>query len=304
MKKMTLLIIISFGHILLGSENSSSSNFDFLPLQVGNEWQFIGINPMSNDTSYTSFKVLTDTLMPNNKSYFEVENFYIFPELRYLRVDSIEEKVYSYFPYDDSLAYPDSEDVIFELNVPASGFYYTSWWGPIYIHSGMCKISFWPDSTSYYEYLFRITTSLDYCTITLGENIGFIEFTFMPLETIVYKLIAVRLNGQVYGNFVNISDPKSELIEDFILYQNYPNPFNSNTVIKFYHSKTEYLDLSIYNVQGQCIITLLKEEFPAGQKIISWDGKDANGKEISSGIYYYVLRQRNNLKCKRLLYIK
>lgn len=298
------IILISFG-FLQADENIFSSNLDFLPLQVGNEWQFIEIDPFSYDTSYLSFKVLTDTLMPNNKNYFELENLDDFGYgLKYLRLDSIEERVYYYIPIDDSISYPDSESVLFELILPDSGYYYTPSQILVEMDSGTVNLSFWPDSLPYYCYTFWHIYLLEYKTISIAKDIGFIQWTLNPFETYRWDIIAVKLNGQVYGNFVGIREPELSKVHTLDLYQNYPNPFNSITVIQFYHSKTEYIDLSIYTVNGQHIITLLKEKLLAGEYKVKWYGRNAYGAEISSGVYYYILKTRDNIKSKKLLFLK
>jgi hypothetical protein len=77
--------------------------------------------------------------------------------------------------------------------------------------------------------------------------------------------------------------------KDFELYQSYPNPFNNQTIIKYDLLKPCQVSLTIYNILGQKVKTLVNERQEAGSKTVSWDGKDEKGKDMSSGIYFYQL---------------
>jgi len=70
----------------------------------------------------------------------------------------------------------------------------------------------------------------------------------------------------------------------FRLDQNYPNPFNPNTIINFELPATNHVDLSIYNLLGQKVTTLLSEVRSSGIHQIEW-----NASNFSSGIYFYRL---------------
>jgi hypothetical protein len=80
--------------------------------------------------------------------------------------------------------------------------------------------------------------------------------------------------------------------KDFELYQSYPNPFNNQTIIKYDLLKSCQVTLTIYNILGQKVKTLVNQRQEAGTKIINWDGKDEKGKDLASGIYFYQLKVR------------
>ena len=73
----------------------------------------------------------------------------------------------------------------------------------------------------------------------------------------------------------------------FSLAQNRPNPFNPSTMIEFSLARTTHVELSVYNVLGQKVVTLVGGEMEAGPHQVTWDGTDANGDEVASGIYLY-----------------
>ena len=73
------------------------------------------------------------------------------------------------------------------------------------------------------------------------------------------------------------------------LQQNYPNPFNPRTEILFDIRFQDLATLKIYNIKGQEIITLINKVINPGFHKVSWNGVNANGRELSSGMYFYEL---------------
>jgi hypothetical protein len=91
---------------------------------------------------------------------------------------------------------------------------------------------------------------------------------------------------------------------EFELSQNYPNPFNPETEIEYALKKTGHVTLYIYNVLGEKVKTLLDQNQPAGFYQINWDGKNDNGKPISSGIYLYKLEVNGFSEARKMLLLK
>jgi hypothetical protein len=85
----------------------------------------------------------------------------------------------------------------------------------------------------------------------------------------------------------------------FNLHQNYPNPFNPVTVINWQLAVSSDVDLSIYNILGQKVATLVSENQNAGIHSIEW-----NASAFSSGIYFYHIKAGDFVKSKRMLLIK
>jgi hypothetical protein len=86
---------------------------------------------------------------------------------------------------------------------------------------------------------------------------------------------------------------------DNYLEQNYPNPFNSKTIIN-YSVKTEgYISLSVFDVLGNKVTTLVDEEKSAGNYKVEFDGSD-----LSSGVYYYVIQTGEFISTKKLVLLK
>ncbi len=84
-------------------------------------------------------------------------------------------------------------------------------------------------------------------------------------------------------------------LPSFTLQQNHPNPFNSSTTIRFALPQTEEVELSIFNLAGQKVATLVQEPRQMGEYSIRWDGRDDAGQRLASGIYLYRLRTSGHL---------
>ena len=94
------------------------------------------------------------------------------------------------------------------------------------------------------------------------------------------------------------------------LLQNYPNPFNPNTTIPIVvGAGPEGIDqvevqLGIYNLLGQKMRTLLEGKRAAGSYQVEWDGRDEEGREVSSGLYLYRLQVGEVQQSRRLLLLR
>jgi hypothetical protein len=88
------------------------------------------------------------------------------------------------------------------------------------------------------------------------------------------------------------------------LNQNAPNPFQKETTIDFYLSKHGSTQLRIYNCKGQVIRSLLDSQLGKGSHTAVWDGKDAHGVSVSSGIYFYRLQAGKEHKTGRMLFLR
>jgi flagellar hook assembly protein FlgD len=73
----------------------------------------------------------------------------------------------------------------------------------------------------------------------------------------------------------------------FALEQNFPNPFNPSTNIKYNIPVESAVELRIFNILGQEVITLVDEITKAGFYNVEWDGKDNFNHRVASGIYIY-----------------
>ncbi len=88
---------------------------------------------------------------------------------------------------------------------------------------------------------------------------------------------------------------KDQVVPEVGYIKNYPNPFNSYTTFAFGVTKKSDVTLSIYNLQGQLIRVLYSGSMNPGSMNVDWDGSDANGNKMTSGIYIYRLLANNTI---------
>ena len=85
---------------------------------------------------------------------------------------------------------------------------------------------------------------------------------------------------------------------------NHPNPFMGSTTIDFNIKKESYVTLSVYNVKGEIVTTLVNELKPVGDYHVAWNGKDASGGDVSSGIYFCYIETEYTTFSKKLVVIR
>ena len=101
------------------------------------------------------------------------------------------------------------------------------------------------------------------------------------------RLVAIRPNT---GETAVEEETGEGLPTHPLLAQNYPNPFNAGTVIDFSLSKPGKIRLTVHNLAGQQVVTLVRGRLAAGAHTIRWDGRDGHGRILASGVYLYRLR--------------
>jgi len=95
-----------------------------------------------------------------------------------------------------------------------------------------------------------------------------------------------------------------EIPTSYALSQNYPNPFNPITEINFDIPVRSHVTLTVYNVVGQMVKTLVDEELAPKHYIVDWDGTTDNGTKVASGIYFYKLEAGDFTETKKMLLLK
>ena len=104
---------------------------------------------------------------------------------------------------------------------------------------------------------------------------------------------------------VSVAGPTSRPPKTFQLAQNYPNPFNPGTTLAFTLSEPAQVSLTIYNVLGQPVRTLLKRVWkPAGRYRVVWDGRDDADNPVAGGIYFYTLRSERLTQTRKMILIR
>ena len=104
--------------------------------------------------------------------------------------------------------------------------------------------------------------------------------------------------------------PKTIIVpEQTNIHQNYPNPFNPTTTIMYdiglLDGLSQNVTINIYNLLGQQILTLVKDQDQIGQFKVQWDGYDKFGQQMSSGVYFIQLSTKTGIvKNKKMMLMK
>jgi hypothetical protein len=111
------------------------------------------------------------------------------------------------------------------------------------------------------------------------------------------------VNASIWGTvtFVatGIDQPDAPIAKDFNLDQNYPNPFNPSTTISYNLNTAAKVNLTVYNVLGKEIATLVNEFQSQGDQKVVFDGEN-----LTSGVYFYKLTVGSNVETKKMILMK
>jgi len=92
--------------------------------------------------------------------------------------------------------------------------------------------------------------------------------------------------------------------DEFRLGANYPNPFNPETQIEYDLPEAVFARLTIYDILGREVAVLVDEEKPARRHRVRWNGHDAGGRRVSTGMYFYSLRAGNFHAVRKMLLVQ
>jgi len=105
------------------------------------------------------------------------------------------------------------------------------------------------------------------------------------------------------GEYTFVAERKA-LPTTFALGQNMPNPFNATTAINYQLPQKAKVTISVIDMQGHKVRTLVSEEQSAGYRSIVWDGTDDNGTTVTSGVYFYQINAGSFSETKRMILSK
>jgi len=94
------------------------------------------------------------------------------------------------------------------------------------------------------------------------------------------------------------------ITSSYELGQNYPNPFNPTTHIRFNIPETDLVNITIYNMLGRQVKTLVNQTHDPGYKSIIWAATNNYGKPVSAGIYLYQIQAGEYISTKKMVLLK
>jgi hypothetical protein len=130
--------------------------------------------------------------------------------------------------------------------------------------------------------------------------VGVNRVSFMGIET---------YTGAIAGDFYEqTTDVRQEettsLPTQFGLSQNYPNPFNPNTQIRLSVPARGHVELTVYDVLGRRVRTLIDRELSAGTYTADWNGRNEAGEPVASGVYVYRLQTDQYVTSRKMVLLR
>jgi hypothetical protein len=134
---------------------------------------------------------------------------------------------------------------------------------------------------------------------SINDGVYFDDMRSVNTTTLsVNTEIIVRVGTQVLG----IGD--EPIPEVFALHQNYPNPFNPTTQIRYDLPDDALVNITIYDIMGRSIRSLVNSNQTAGYRSIRWDGKNNLGEGVSAGMYIYMIHAGQFRQTKKMVLLK
>ena len=101
----------------------------------------------------------------------------------------------------------------------------------------------------------------------------------------------------------NDDDPET-LPNRFRLEPNYPNPFNPITTIVYSVEQRTHVNIAVYNMIGQKVAVLVDNEISAGEHSVQWNGCDADGRPVATGVYFYRIETEQYRATRKMVLLK
>ncbi len=138
------------------------------------------------------------------------------------------------------------------------------------------------------------------------QNYSFTDREIEYETTYYYWLQSCDLDGsQQYHGSICITTGNGQTIQNPVITINtrlknaYPNPFNPSTSISFDLASPENVIIDIYNIKGQLVKRLVNKDYDKGNHSIIWNGRDNNGVNCGTGVYFYRMSAGKTVQTKK-----
>ncbi len=111
-------------------------------------------------------------------------------------------------------------------------------------------------------------------------------------------------NNPNYMVVGTLSIDGADIPEVFALHQNYPNPFNPITTLRYDLPENSYVNVTIYDMLGREIRTLVNSTQDAGFKSVLWNATNDYGKPVSAGVYLYKIQAGEFIQTRKMVLLK
>tara|TARA_Y100001001_G_scaffold6668_1_gene6524 strand:- start:115 stop:1341 length:1227 start_codon:yes stop_codon:yes gene_type:complete len=141
-----------------------------------------------------------------------------------------------------------------------------------------------------------------------GENVMALTYEDMNCEaagnydSTAYAMVLGVCN--YIGLDLSQIENEASMPGSYSLLQNYPNPFNPTTTLRYDLPENSHVTITIYDMLGRKVKTLINETQDAGYRSIIWDATGNNGERASAGIYLYQIQAREYMQTKKMVLLK
>ncbi len=164
-----------------------------------------------------------------------------------------------------------------------------------------------PGNTVDYEFNVNITELVQLWAAEVIDNHGLLikanaNNKFSKFYSKEYSNTSFRPELTVNANPVSNEEETISTVISYI--GNYPNPFNPSTSIELNLKEKSEVSISIFDIKGRRINTLVNDVLSSGRHLFKWNGIDSNGKALPSGIYLYRVKTYNSVITKKMTLMK
>ena len=301
MKKIILISLMFLVFLVQSSFSTDTLTLKYFPLSIGNVYKYNYSSSGGLNYNY-KVRIIKDTIINSKKYFITSSGFPGFGEVL-IRVDTATGNLYERFN-SGYCSYSPYEILIDSLKAHKNDTAYVCDLGGnhICIDTNIANVL----NLSVRKKAFNRYNSEGYVTYSYGYGIGlFATLDFSAFGVGGDWLVAAYIDGVLYGDttLTGIEKIDNLIPEKFHLYQNYPNPFNPSTNIKFEVPLSKgikgIVTLSIFDVLGREVATLINEQLTPGTYTIDW-----NASAFPSGIYFYRIQSGDYTETKRMTLIK
>ena len=169
-----------------------------------------------------------------------------------------------------------------------------------------CRIEISPPIPAHEDLFLHILTTTETTTDTVPQATAQLNGDHLAVQLNGRKLRFAK-NKTTFNMEVAtaiIQQQTTALPQALTLQQNQPNPFNSTTIIQFTLPVETTVELTIYNLTGQKIATIVEDIRGPGAYAVRWNGRDNAGNPVASGVYQYQLRAGNKVQTQSAVLLR
>ena len=283
-------------------------------------WYSNNVNESTVFIDTTSNVVEIDSLLLLNiDSIDSIDSVLLSGQLTVNQIDIVAGESFTIsYPYDVFLDYRDISWDFFEDNIGIrvfeQGGHHNYWWSDsVQFNWTVTDDSIFIDDSSFsmlsfsYEILddtLFFSNTYNSCEVA---HYGCDQHLEMMSSQFGIEGLQQALNEEirtyVYTNPLFVID-NDILPNDIVLQQNYPNPFNPITTLRYHIPQDINVNITIFDMMGRRVKTLINEFQSSGYKSIQWDATNNQGEPVSAGVYLYKIQAGDFIDTKKMILLK